>query len=126
MSEQYALLHLYDLPPTTTVANIVRHVENDMNNSGLHYDFVNRHTPNILHHEALPLLVLQFRNRARVLQSDNEIKLRRTPMDPNLTLQVMFGNRSLYMPPIVGNCIEDGRFVIHLSAFIPFTTYVIV
>jgi hypothetical protein len=126
MLEQYALLHLYDLPPTTTATDVVRRVGEDMNNSGLHYIFVNRRTPNIVDYEALPLLMLQFRNRARVLRSDNQIKLRRTPMDPNLTLSMMFENRSLYTPPAVGNSIEDGRFVIHLSAFIPFTTYVVI
>jgi hypothetical protein len=55
-----------------------------------------------------------------VLSRDNEIKLRRTPADPNITIQMMFENRTLYTPPAIGNCIEDGYFVIHLSSFFPF------
>lgn len=95
-----------------------------MNSSRLHYTFVNYQTPNILDHEALPLLVLEFRNRARVLRTDNEIKLRRTPADPHVTLQMMFENRTLYTPPAVGYCVEDGRFVIHLGAFVPSTYFI--
>lgn len=120
MLERYALLYSYSLPPTTTATDVIKRVQEDMNDSNLHHAFVNYHTPNILDHEALPLLVLEFRNRARVLRSDNEIKLRRTPTDPNITLQMMFENKTLYTPPAVGNCIEDGHFVIHLSAFVLF------
>lgn len=54
----------YDLPPTTTATEVVRHIEEDMKNSNLHYIFVDHHTLNIVAHEALPLLVLQFRHRA--------------------------------------------------------------
>ena len=117
MLERYALLYSYDLPPTTTATDVIRRVEEDMISSNFRYTFINYHTPNILDHEALPLLVLEFRNRARVLRSDNEIKLRRTPADPNITIQMMFENRILYTPPAIGNCVEDGRFVIHLSVF---------
>ena len=120
MLERYTLLYSYSLPPTTTATDVIKRVQEDMNDSNLHHAFVNYHTPNILDHEALPLLVLEFRNRARVLRSDNEIKLRRTPTDPNITLQMMFENKTLYTPPAVGNCIEDGHFVIHLSAFVLF------
>jgi hypothetical protein len=120
MLERYGLLYCYDLPPTTTATEVVRRVEEDMKNSDMRYIFVDHHTPNILDHEALPLLVLQFRNRARPLQSDGEIKLRRTPMEPNLTLQMMFENRTLYTPHAVGGCIEDRRFVIHLSTLASF------
>ena len=123
MLERHRLLYSYDLPPTTTATDVIRRVEEDMINSNLHYTFVNYRTPNILDHEALPLLVLEFRNRARVLRSDNEVKLRRSPTDPNITIQMMFANRTLYTPPAIGNCIEDGRFVIHLSAFVPFYIY---
>lgn len=118
MLERYALLYSYILPPTTTATDVIQRVAEDMNSSNLHYTFVNHRTPNILDHEALPLLVLEFRNRARALPSDNEIKLRRTPADPYLTLQMMFENRILYTPPAVGNCVEDGQFVIHLGAVI--------
>jgi hypothetical protein len=123
MLERYALLYLYDLPPTTTSTDLIRRVEEDMIGSNFHYTFVDYRTPNILDHEALPLLVLEFRNRARVLQSDNEIKLRRTPADPNVTIQMMFENRTLYTPPAIGNCVEDGHFVIHLSAFFSYIFY---
>ena len=109
MLERYQLLYSYDLPPTTTATDVIRRVEEDMINSNLHYTFVDYRTPNILDHEALPLFVLEFRNRARVLRSDNEVKLRRTPTDPNITIQMMFENRTLYTPPAIGNCIEDGR-----------------
>jgi hypothetical protein len=125
MLDRYGLLCSYDLLPTTTVTDVIRRVGDDMNNSGLHYIFVNHRTPNILDHEALPLLVLEFRNRGRVLPSDNEIKLRRAPADPNITLQMMFANRTLYTPPAVGNCVEDGRFVIHLSASVPFYLFIL-
>lgn len=123
MLERYGLLYLYDLPPTTTSTDIIRRVEEDMINSNFHYTFVNYRTPDILDHEALPLHVLEFRNRGRVLQSDNEIKLRRTPADPNTTIQMMFENRVLYTPPAIGNCVEDGRFVIHLSAFFSYIVF---
>lgn len=70
-------------------------------------------------------MVLEFRNRGRVLQRDNEIKLRRTPADPNVTIEMMFQNRILYTPPAIGNCIEDGRFVIHLSMYVRFYIFII-
>ena len=123
MLERYQLLYSYGLLPTTTATDVIRRVEEDMINSNFHFTFVNYRTPNILDHEALLLFVLEFRNRARVLQSDNKVKLHRTPTDPNITIQMMFENRTLYTPPAIGNCIEDGHFVIHLSAFVPFYIY---
>ena len=78
MLERYALVYSYNFPPTTTAIDVIRHVEEDMVNSNFHYSFVNYRTPNILDHEALPLLLLEFRNRACVLRSNNEIKLRRS------------------------------------------------
>ena len=123
MLEQYQLLYSYNLPPTTTATDVIRRVEEDMANSTFHYSFVNYRSPNILDHESLPLLLLEFRNRARVLRSDNEIKLRRTPADPGITIQMMFENRTLYTPSAIGNCIEDGCFVIHLSEFVSYPLY---
>ena len=102
MLERYSLSYSYDLPPTTTITDVISRVEEDMKNSNFHYTFVNYRTPNILDHEALPLMVLEFRNRGRVLRSDNEIKLRRTPVDPNITVQMMFQNRTLYTPSEIG------------------------
>ena len=115
MLARYCLLHSYDIPSTTPAMDLVRQVVEDMKSSRMRYTFVEHYTPNILVHEALPLLLMIFRDRGRALASDGEIKLRRIPMDPTFTLQSMFEARTRYTPTAAGNGIEDGRFIIHLS-----------
>jgi hypothetical protein len=108
------LVYEYEVPPATLVSDLLSRVVDDMKDCSLTYSFMVQDTHAILDHESLPLQLLSFVNRGRVRASDGQIRMRRSPVTENLTLETMATNR-LYSPPSLNFCIENGCFIVHAS-----------
>jgi hypothetical protein len=109
------LVYEYEVPPATLVSDLLYRVVDDMKDCALKYSFVVKDTHAILDHESLPLLLLSFVNRGRVRTSDGQIRMRRSPVTEDMTLESMTNSRHLYSPTSLDFCVENGRFIVHAS-----------
>ena len=108
------LLYHYDVHPTSPVVDVISRIMDDMSRSDSSYRFS---SPNRalswMSHETLPLELLGLVNKGSPRGSDNQVRLRRMPLNASTTLQALVSDRSNYANPNV--CIEDDRYVINLS-----------
>ena len=60
--QSLSIFYKYNLPPMTPIGDVTVCIAEDMQNSNMHYYFVEWQIPGILEHESLPLQLLSFIN----------------------------------------------------------------
>ena len=69
-------------------------------------------------HETLPLELLGLVNKGNPRISDNQVRLRRMPINTSTTFERLANDQTSFANPSV--CVEDDRFVVHFSKCIMF------
>lgn len=113
--EEYQLLHLYEIPLSTKIVDLLERVKADMEASAFNYQF--SHAPqgrSYLLHEALPLQLLAIANKGKPRPADGQVYIRAAPYHADLTVADLAGNKTKYAVPDIA--IEGTRFVIHFGS----------
>jgi len=110
--EEFRLVYLYEFPLSTSIANFIERVVEDMEQSSFHYQFTPRTAASFSHQEVLPLQLLEVVNRGVPRPSDGQIRLR-CAAHSNLTIGNLAANRVRFAVPTVA--IEGNCFIIHLG-----------
>lgn len=97
------------------VVELIQQIAQDLQDSSLNYEFneLNRRRSSLIAHESRPLDLLCVVNRGVPRPSDGQIRLRRTPVSPSLTVGELSANRLQFAVP--GLCIEDNHFLIYFG-----------
>jgi hypothetical protein len=113
--EEHGLLYRLDVVASTNIIALIDLVMGRMRASPQGYQWNTQGNVTTHAHEALPLLPLSVVNRGVPRQSrsgNNQIFLRREPVNPASTVLTFIRNRRSYSPSM--HCVENSRYVIRL------------
>lgn len=114
--EKNDLFYTFDLPISTTLADLISQISTAMQNSDSNFSFASAPSHlSFVSNEVLPLQVLEFGNRGLQRPQDQQIRLRRAAFNiPDPTISDLLTDRYRFAIPklaIDGN----NRFVLHFS-----------
>lgn len=107
--ERLDLIHIYEVPTSTTVRSLIDVVTQELENSDHHYSFTSSRNPGGIFaaSETLALQPLQIANRGLIQQSSGQVHLARTAHSADTTIATLMDDRKHYTIPniaIEGNC----------------------
>jgi hypothetical protein len=113
LREHHLIFH-YDLLPTMQIINLIPRIIDDMHNSPLAYQFGGPSqgpSSSYLPHETQALQLLGLVNKGCPRPSDQQVRLRKMPIQQGHTVDSLARDRTYFANPNM--CIDDGRFVLH-------------